>query len=219
MLIVKTIVFICTYRYEKTVPLDHKCTLSGCWYCENSCHICMERANQGYMVISHEEMFIHCSEDCKEIIKKPSQFSTVFPDLKYYNEGIQNLVLMQSEGCFASILSEHTVAQVMVCISVDAASMTYGRAFALVQLRTLRQHVFFSTYIANDFSPTQPVYNFPPGFSFELLKDNDFISQIVKMSLQDSEISTVSHLLTKATETDDSLSQFFSNTLSCEKYV
>ena len=179
----------------------------------------MEQANQGYTVIPHKEMmFMHCSEDCKAMIDKTAQFSTAFPILEY-DEGNQNLILMQSEGCFSSILSEYTIVQLAVCISVDAASVTYGRAFAVVQLRTLKQHVLFSTYIANDFSPTQPLYNFPPGLSFELLKDNNIVSQVIKLSLQDSEISTVSHLLMKATEVDDSLSQFLSITLSCEKYV
>ena len=179
----------------------------------------MEQANQGYTVIPHKKMmFMHCSEDCKAMIDKTAQFSTVFPVLEY-DEGNQNLILMQSEGCFSSILSEYTIVQLAVCISVDAASVTYGRAFAVVQLRTLKQHVFFSTYIANDFSPTRPLHNFPLGLSFESLKDNNIVSQVIKLSLQDSGISTVSHLLMKATEVDDSLSQFLSITLSCEKYV
>ena len=182
----------------------------------------MDQANQGYTVTPGKKvMFLHCSEECKAMIENIPQFSTkILPGhVHVHDEGSRNLILMQSEGCFSSILCEYTVAQVIVCISVEAASVTYGKPFAVVQLRTIKQHVFFSTYLANDFSPTQPVYDFPLGFSFELLKDSDIISQVIKMSLHHSEISTISHLLMKVTEIDASLSQYFSITLSCEKYV
>ena len=183
----------------------------------------MDQANQGYAVIPGSEkfmFFLHCSEECKVMIENISQFSAkVLPVLlgHVHDDGPRNLILMQSEGCFSSILCEYTVAQVTVCISIETASVTFGKPFAVVQLRTSEQHVFFSAYLANDFSPTQPIYDFPPGFSFELLKDSDIISQVIKMSLQHSEISTISHLLMKATEIDVSLSQYFSITLSREK--
>ena len=160
--------------------------------------------------------FMHCGENCKAVIVNYPQFSAkILPVLLKHNEKLKILILMQSEGCFSSILDDYTVAQITVCISTETS---YGKPFAVVQLRTVAQHVFFSIYLANDFSPTQPMHDFPSGFSFELLKNSGAISQILKTSLQNSEICTVSHLLVKATEIDASLIRYFSITLSCERY-
>lgn len=209
------------HRCQNRVTLNSRCPPSGCWFCKTCCHICMERAHPGYATCPRKtQLFIHCSQECKAMIDSAPKFSAeIFPVLLQHGEKPQNLILMQSEGCFSTSISEYTVAQVTICISVEAASVTFGRPFAVVQLRTLKQHIFFATYLANDFSPTEPVYDFPPAFTFKMLKDSDIISQVIKMSLHYSEISTISHLLVKVTEIDTSLSQYFTISLSCERYA
>ena len=181
----------------------------------------MDQANQGYTLFPSKGMiFKHCGEDCKVVTDNVPHFEVkVLPILPLGCEE-KNLILLSSEGCLPSILSTYTVVQVTVCMSIESASVTYKRPIAVVQLRTTEQHVFFSAYLADDFSPTEPVHEFPPGFSFDLLKDNDIISRVLKMPLQNKGISSISHLLVKATEADASLAKYFCITLGpCDKYV
>ena len=168
----------------------------------------MEPANQGYSLFpSKGVMFMHCGDDCKAIIENALQFSVKILPVLQLGHNENNLVLVSTDGCFSSVLSAYTVVQVIICMSVETVSVEHGRPFAIIQFRTTEQHFFLSAYLADDFSPTEPVYDFPPGFSFELLKDNDIISQVVKMSLQHTEISSLGHLFMKASEVDGSYFQ------------
>ena len=180
----------------------------------------MEPANQGYALFpSKGVMFKHCSEDCKAIVDNAPQFLIKVNPMLIFGYDVKTLILMSSEGCFSSLLSTYTVAQVVVCISIDSAS-TQGRPFAIIQLRSVEQQFILSAYLANDFSPIEPVYDIPPGFSFDSLKDNDILSHVLKIPLQNKGIYTISHLLMEAVKVDASIAQYFCITLDPrDKYV
>ena len=180
----------------------------------------MEHANQGYTLFpSKGMMFKHCGEDCKSIVDKHSLFSLKILPVDLSSHDKKNLILLSTEGCYSSVLSEYTMVQITICLAIDIASINYGKAFALVQLRTLEQHFFFSAYLADDFSPTAPVHEFPPGFSFALLVDSGIISHVLEMSLQHTDISSISCLLVKAMEVDKMLAKHFIALCQPGKYV
>ena len=179
----------------------------------------MEPANQGYTLFPSEGLgLMHCSDYCKALTENAPHFvPQVLPDFKLKHGEEDLLVILFSEGCYSSVLSAYTLVQVTVCIATETASEMYGRPFVIFQLRTEEHHVIFSSYISDDFTPTEPLYKFPSLFSFEYLKGSAIVSQVLKMSLQHTEISSISCLLMKATQADASLAKYFSISHSHEK--
>ena len=196
--------------------LDKRCSLNGCWYCMDRCHICMELAIQDYTSTLPEEKltFKHCSAECKTIVDHVSQLSTeLHPANQIPNK---HLVLASIKGCLASVMSTHTIVQLNICISMERSSITYGRAYATVQLQTQEQSVLFSVYLCNTFSPTQPVDEFPMAFTFQLLNESNLLTKAFQMSLHPVQIFSVSDLLRDATKADFTLAKIFS--ISCSPY-
>ena len=135
---------------KNNLCIDKRCSSSGCWYCRNRCHICMELANQGYSSIIPGEklMFQHCGAECKAIVDKISQFSTeLYPSYPLKQMAKNHCVLASIMGCLASVMSTRTIVQVNICISMERSSISYGRPYATVQLHTEEQNVFFSVYL------------------------------------------------------------------------
>jgi len=166
--------FTTTYRLKGNPRLDHRCSSTGCWYCKDRCHICMDLAIQGYTLFpSKGLMFKHCSEECKAMVDEVPHFSVqVHPAHSLNPRGV---ILVSIKGCLASVMSTHTIVEVHVCISMERTSIDYGRPLANVQLRTQDQHTFFSVYLSDDFSPTEPANSFPAAFSFQMLKDSGIL--------------------------------------------
>jgi len=198
--------------------LDKRCSLNGCWYCMDRCHICMELAIQDYTSTLPEEKltFKHCSAECKTIVDHVSQLSTeLHPANQIPNK---HLVLASIKGCLASVMSTHTIVQLNICISMERSSITYGRAYATVQLQTQEQSVLFSVYLSEDLSPTHPVDDFPPAFSFQILNETNLLTEIFQVSLHPLGIFRISHLLRDATKADITLAEMFSISCSpCER--
>ena len=204
---------------KNNLCIDKRCSSSGCWYCKNRCHICMELANQGYTSIIPGEklMFQHCSAECKAIVDKISQFSTeLYLSYPLKQMAKKHCVLASIMGCLASVMSTRTVVQVNICISMERSSISYGRPYATVQLHTEERNVFFSVYLSADFSPTQPVDDFPPAFPFQMLIESNLLMEIFQMSLHPLEVFSISHLLRHATKVDFTLAKTFS--ISCSPY-
>ena len=200
--------------------LDKRCSsINGCWYCRQRCHICMELANQAYNSIFPAEklMFQHCSADCKAIVDKVPQFSTeLHPSYPLKQMAKKHLVLASIMGCLASVMSTHTIVQVNICISMERSSITYGRPYATIQLHTEEQSFLFSVYLSDDLSPTQPVDDFPPAFSFQILCESNLLKEIFRMSLHPLEVFSISDLLRDVTRADFTLAKMFS--ISCSPY-
>ena len=199
--------------------IDKRCSSSGCWYCSNRCHICMELANPGYnsFFLTEKLIFKHCSADCKAVVDKVSKFTTeLYPSYPLKQMAKKQCVLASIMGCLASVLSTYTVVQVYICISVERSSITYGRPYATVQLHTEEQNAFFSVYLCDDFSPAQPVEDFPPAFSFQTLIESNLLKDIFQMSLHPLEVFSFSHLLRDSTKADLTLAKMF--TISCSPY-
>ena len=199
--------------------LDKRCSLNGCWYCMDRCHICMELAIQDYTTTLPEEKltFKHCSAECKAIVDHVSHLSTeLHPTNLIKQIPNKHLVLASIKGCLASVMSTHTVVQVNICISIERNSITYARPYATVQLQTHEQNVFFSVYLCDDLSPTQPVDDFPLAFSFQMLIESNLLKEIFRMSLHLLEIFSISHLLRNATKAHLRLADMFS--ISCSPY-
>ena len=179
----------------------------------------MELANPRYTVLGENLILKHCSAECKAIINKVSQFSTklypVFP-LKQMAHNYRPLVLASIVGCLASMMSTHTVVKVNICLSAERSSIMYGRPYATVQLHTEEQNVLFSVYLSDDLSPTQPVDDFPPAFSFQMLIESKILTQILQKSLHPLEVSSISDLLKNAMKADFTLAKIFS--ISCSPY-
>ena len=211
--------FLLPYRMKNNPCIDKWCSSSGCWYCMNRCHICMMFANQGYNSVLPAEklMFKHCSADCKAIVDNVSQFSTeLYPSYPLKQMAKKHHVLASIMGCLASVMSTHTVVQVNICISMERSSITYGRPYASVQLHTEEQNFLFSVYLRDDLSPTQPVDDFPPPFSFQMLIESNLLKEIFRMSLHPLEIFSISHLLRDGTKAHFTLADVFS--ISCSPY-
>ena len=149
----------------------------------------MEPVNQGFTNLLGVPVII-CSDNCKAVIGNDPECNTRFEtqDEKY-------LTLLSVQGYQPSVLFTHTIIQATVCAKKESNS-TCGRPYALVQLRTKEEHFFFSVYLANDFSPVEPIDDFPPGFSFKLFKESNIFTQVVQKSLQHTNISVISQLLT-----------------------
>ena len=201
---------------KNNLCMDKRCSSSGCWFCRNRCHICMEVANQGYnsMFPGEKLMFQHCSAECKAIVDKVSQFSTELYPLKQMAK--KHCVLASIMGCLASVLSTRTIVQANICIPMERSSISYGRPFAIVQLHTEEQSVLFSVYLCDDFSPTQPADDFPQAFPFQMLLESNLVKEIFQMSLHPLGIFSISHLLREATKADFTLANMFS--ISCSPY-
>ena len=206
---------------KNNLCINKRCSSSGCWYCGNRCHICMELANQGYNSAFPTEklMFQHCSAECKAVVDKVSQFSTeLYPSYPLKQMAKKHCVLASIMGCLPSVMSTRTVVQVNICISMKRSSISYGRPYATVQLHTEEQNVLFSVYLSDDLSPTQPVDDFPPDFSFQMLIESNLLKETFRMSLHPLEIFSISHLLRDATKADVTLSKMFSISCSpCER--
>ena len=127
----------------------------------------------------------------------------------------RGFILVSINGCLASYMSTHTIVQVSICVSMERTSIAYGRPLAIVQLRTQDQHIYFSVYLSDDFSPTESVNSFPAAFTFQMLKDSDILTQIVQMSLTPCKVFSISQLLGSggATEVGSTLAKAFC--LSC----
>ena len=201
--------------------LDKRCSLNGCWYCMDCCHICMELAIQDYTSTLPEEKltFKHCSAKCKAIVDHVFQLSTeLHPANQIKQIPNKHFVLASIIGCVASVMSTHTIVQVNICISMERSSITYGRPYATVQLQIPEQSVLFSVYLSEDLSPTQPVDDFPPAFSFQILSETNLLREIFQMSLHPLGIFSISHLLRDATKADITLAEMFSISCSpCER--
>ena len=162
-------------------------------------------------------MFQHCSAECKVIVEKVSQFSTeLYPSYPLKQMAKKHCVLASIMGCLASVMSTRTVVQANICISMERNSFMYGRPYATVQLQTHDQNVFFSVYLSDDLSPTQPVDDFPPAFPFQILCESNLLKEIFRMSLHTLEVFSISHLLRHATNADFTLADMFS--ISCSPY-
>ena len=212
-------VFSYPYRMKNNLCMDKRCSSSGCWFCRNRCHICMEVANQGYnsMFPGEKLMFQHCSAECKAIVDKVSQFSTeIYPSYPLKQIPNKHLVLASIMGCLASVMSTRTVVQVNICITVERSSIRYGRPYATVQLHTQEQNVLFSVYLSEDLSPTQPADDFPAAFPFQMLIESNLLPDIFRTSLHPLGVFSISHLLRDATKVDITLAEMFS--ISCSSY-
>ena len=210
--------FLISYRMKNNLCINKRCSSDGCWYCMNRCHICMEPADQAYTSVIQTEkprlMFSHCSAECKAVIENISQLSTELQPLKQVDN--KCLALASITGCLASVLSTHTIIQVNIYISMERGSIMYGRPYATVHLQTQQQSVFFSVYLSDDLSPTQPVDDFPPAFSFQMLIESKHLTDIFRMSLHPLQIFSISHLLRDAIKADFMLTEMFS--ISCSSY-
>ena len=201
---------------KNNLCLDKRCSSSGCWYCNNRCHICMELANQGNnsTLPAEKLMFKHCSAECKAIVDKVSQFSTqLYPSYLLKQMAKKHRVLASIMGCLPSVMSTRTVVQVNICISMERSSISYGRPYATVQLHTEEQSFLFSVYLRDDLSPTQPIDDFSPAFPFQMLIESNLLKEILHMSLHPLEIFSISHLLRDATKAHFTLADMFS--ISC----
>ena len=209
--------FPTTYRLKGNPCLDHRCSSTGCWYCKDRCHICMDLANQGYSLLggpsSNGLMFKHCSAECKAIVDEVPHFSVDIHPAVIKSRGKKAVILASIKGCLASALSIYTVVQVRICISMEKTSMSYRRPLAIVQLRTQDQHTFFSVYLSDDFSLTEPANSFPAAFTFQMLKDSNIMSQIFQMSLTPLKFFSVSQLLRGISGADSTVVKAFC--LSC----
>jgi len=115
-------------------------------------------------------------------------------------------------------MSTRTIVQVNIGISMEKNTISYGRPYATVQVHTEEQGFLFSVYLCGDLSPIQPVDDFPPGFSFQLLHESNLLKEIFRMSLHPLEIFNISHLLRDATKADFTLADMFSISCSpCER--
>ena len=162
-------------------------------------------------------MFNHCSPECKKSFDEVSQLSTeLHPANPLKQVENKHLVLASIKGCLASVMSTHTVVQVNICISMERSSITYGRPYATVQLQIHEQNVFFSVYLSDDLSPTQPVDDFPPAFSFQKLRESNLLTEIFQKSLHPLEVFSVAHLLRDASKADFTLAKMLS--ISCSPY-
>ena len=200
---------------KNNLCLDRRCSLNGCWYCKCRCHICMKVADQVYS-LGDELGFTYCSAECKSIIDNVSQLSAELHPLKQVDK--KCLILAYITGCLATVLSTHTIVQINICISVEKNSINYGRPYATVQLQTQEQSVLFSVYLSEDLSPTHPVDDFPPAFSFQILNETNLLTEIFQVSLHPLGIFRISHLLRDATKADITLAEMFSISCSpCER--
>ena len=154
----------------------------------------MEPAKQGYTLFIPPELLIlpHCGDDCKAFMDQTPQSYTLTQRVHEPSTNENYLILLSVKGCLPSILSMLTVIEAIICVQLDGCDVTCGRAFALVQLRSTKQHFFFSVYLANDFSPVEPVDEFPSSFPFELFKTSNLLTSVINMTL---DISTISELL------------------------
>jgi len=178
----------------------------------------MEPADQAYTSIVQAKkrrlMFSHCSAECKTIVENVSQLSTELQPLKQVDN--KCLILASIMGCLASVLSTHTIVQVIICISVERSSIMYGRPYATVQLHTQEQNVLFSVYLSEDLSPTQPADDFPAAFPFQMLIESNLLPDIFRTSLHPLGVFSISHLLRDATKVDITLAEMFN--ISCSSY-
>lgn len=181
----------------------------------------MELAIQDYTSTLPEEKltFKHCSAECKAIVDHVSRLSTeLHPANQIKQIPNKYLVLASITGCLASVMSTRTIVQVNIGISMEKNTISYGRPYATVQVHTEEQSFLFSVYLCGDLSPIQPVDDFPPGFSFQLLHESNLLKEIFRMSLHPLEIFNISHLLRDATKADFTLADMFSISCSpCER--
>ena len=174
----------------------------------------MEDANQGYTLffLSDDVIFKHCGENCRTIVDKAPHFLVEVFSMLIHGCDEKYLVLLSVDGCFSSHLSPYTVIQVTVCVSIESISIAPGKPFAIVQLRTIEQQIFFAAYLSDDFFVIEPVYDFPPeGFACDLQEST--FSQVLKNFLENREIFSISQLIVAAVEVDASIAKYFSITL------
>ena len=167
----------------------------------------MEPANPGFTLISKQKIFKHCGSGCKKLIDEAPQCSVkILPP--HHTEHC--LILLSIQSCLETTLytQNHTVIHVTVCISLESNFITHGRPYALIKLLT-KEYIFFSLYLADDFSPVEPIDVFPPSFSFKTFKDSNILPHVLQMSLQHSDISSITQLLCKAMEINPSLAGKF----------
>lgn len=181
----------------------------------------MQLANPCYtsVVPGEKLIFDYCSAECKKRFEEVSQLSTELHPANPQKQ-VENkyLVLASIKGCLASVMSTHTIVEVNICISMEKSSITYGRPYASVQLQIHEQRlsVLFSVYLSDDLSPTQPVDDFPPSFSFQKIGESNLLTEIFQKSLHPLEVFSIGHLLRDAAKADFTLTKKFS--ISCSSY-
>ena len=132
--------FSCTSRCRlltnETEPsLDHRCSIKGCWYCQDLCHCCMAPIPALKAGIARG---VFCSSKCCDMFEKDP---TSLP-AKVYNSNltISLIYLMQSLLHITTVvstpLSEHTVAVIDLCIGNGSMGVSALYAYIFIMPTT-----------------------------------------------------------------------------------
>ena len=218
----------CIYRLHDKVSLDHRCSEAYdlsyiCPFCMYRCHVCMKPANVGYTLRPHRESteLHHCSSECKAMVDE-HQIHLRHHSILHKGNKQLSLALISIQSCLETFMSAYTVFQVYIDLLIPQQSsiLTCGRPYATIQLKTHKQHLCFSVYLADDFTPVEPMYTFPADFGFQQFKESNILQQLLDKAFEGTNICSVSQLIAKSIELNPSLTTLICLTLtSHNRYV
>lgn len=130
------------------ISLDHKCSDSGCWYCNDRCHNCFKPANAGYTKKDGYVAYKHCSELCKllhfgNLSEIPFQADVINVHI---NTSLIGSVLLRLMKVVSTDLSVNTLFNIWLCLSQGHPRIPNGAPFVLLQVRTIKSSNFFSFF-------------------------------------------------------------------------
>ena len=147
----------CRLLTNETEPsLDYRCSIEGCWYCQDLCHCCMAPIPALKAGIARG---VFCSSKCCDMFEKdPTSLPAKVVKLQFDNIPHLSQSLLHITTVVSTPLSEHTVAVIDLCIGNGSMGVSALHAYVLCQLRALDEQVFLDYLVSDNFALTEPLW-------------------------------------------------------------
>ena len=179
----------CAYRLKQPLmtlaPLDFKCK-GGCWYCEDSCHHCLQPADLGYSLRTTKGQILKfckvnpCYTFYVPLPESPPTFIIPLPHGSSVSELLLQIIKVIPTGW-----SSKTVAVIHLCIGNSVSDVEKGQLYVLTQFRTAGSHVFFDFLISENYEPLNTLWYMKHKHSL-IMRNHALFMLMIKMIVEDA---------------------------------
>ena len=166
-------------------PLDFKCE-DECWYCENSCHHCLQPASIGYSLRTVEQQVLKfckvnpCYSFYVPLPETPPVFIIPLPHLSSDSELLIQIIKVIPTGW-----SSKTVAVIHLCISNCVSGTSKRQLYVLTQFRTAGSHAFFDFLISENYEPLDTLCYMKHKYTI-IMRNRVLFMLMIKMIVEDA---------------------------------
>lgn len=131
-----------------------KCSMSGCWYCNDLCHYCMQRAVSVNISNIETRSYRYCSEKCKDMFNKdPTAMSQRLFVMDHREEllkcrGLSVLDILNISREYEA--GSNVVGFLHLCVGNGSDGISQGKFYILWQIRSMDEQNHISFRVTQD---------------------------------------------------------------------